>query len=118
MRPFRALKERAESVASMDPSEVEYGHQVAHLWGDIGRLKEFMGVSSVISEIVAEFRTARFQFLRKDTPRKTARALAVALGLVTEAKRLDVVLVDRVVKALGDGGIDSLAQDALRDPHA
>jgi hypothetical protein len=72
----------------------------------------------VVSEIVAELRTARFQFLGKDTPATTMQAIASALCLVVEAKRFDARLVDDMVKALEHGGIDSLAPDALRDSNA
>lgn len=111
-----ALKVRAGRTASLNPEEVEYGHQAALLWAEVGRLKEFIGTSAVISEIVAELRTARFQLLGKDTPPAAIQAVATALRLVAEAKRLDAALVDRVVQTLEEGGIDSLAPDALRDP--
>ncbi len=118
---FRAailtLKVRAERTATMKPEDVEYGHQVALNWAELGRFKEFIGISPVISEIVAELRTARFQFLGKDTPPATMQALALALTIVAEAKRFDVPLVDRIVKTLEHGGIDSLAPDALRDSN-
>jgi len=83
----------------------------------VGRLKEFIGSSPVISEIVAELRTARFQFLGKDTPTTVIKAISSALSLVTHAKRLDESLVDRVVEVLEAAEIDSLAPDALRNPH-
>ena len=114
---IRALKSRADKVESLDPEQVEYGHQSAILWAEVGRLKEFIGTSPVISEVVAEFRTGRFQFLGKDTPPATIKAMASALRLLAEAKRLDTALVDRVVEVLQDGGIDSLAPDSLRDSH-
>ena len=110
-----ALKVRAERTASMKPEDVEYGHQTALIWAEVGRFKEFIGISPVISEIAAELRTARFQFLGKDTPPASLQAVASALRLVAEAKRFDAPLVDRIVKALEHGGIDSLAPDALRD---
>ncbi len=99
----------------MKPEEVEYGHQAALVWAEVGRCKEFIGISPVISEIVAELRTARFQFLGKDTPPRAIQAVALALSFAAEAKRFDTPLVDRIVKALEDGGIDSLAPDALRN---
>jgi hypothetical protein len=108
---------RVEKVKSLDPGQVEYAHQATLFWAEIGRLKEFIGTSPLISEIVAELRTARFQFLGKDTPPMTIRAMAVALRFVTEAKRLDAGLLDRVVAVLEEGGIDSLAPDSLRDPN-
>ncbi len=85
------------------------------LWADVARLNEFMGASTAISEIVAELRTARFQFLGKDTPESVLHALRAALKVVAEARRLDEGVVDRVVETLEAGGIDSLAPDALRD---
>ena len=112
---IHAVRARAESAASMEAEEIEYGHQAALVWAEVGRFKEFIGISPVISEIVAEFRTARFQFIGKDTPPTTMQALASALNAVTEAKRFDTPLVDRVVNALEHGGVDSLAPDALRD---
>ena len=114
---IQALKVRVERTASVSPEELEYGHQAALVWAEVGRLKEFIGTSSVVSEIVAELRTARFQFLGKDTPTAAMRAVGVALGLVTQANRFDTSLVDRLVEALEEGGIDSLAPDALRDSH-
>jgi hypothetical protein len=114
---IQSLKARAERTASLTPEDVEYGHEAAILWAEIGRLKEFIGNSSVVSELVAELRTARFQFLGKDTPAPTTQALASALRLVAEAKRFDTLLVDRVVEALEKGGFDPLAPDALRDSH-
>ena len=115
---IQALKVRAARTASVNPEDVEYGHQAALVWAEMGRLKEFMGTSPVVSEIVAELRTARFQFLGKDTPTAAMQAIASALGLVAQAKRFDTSLVDCVVEALEEGGIDSLAPDALRDSHA
>jgi hypothetical protein len=112
---IQAVKARAESAASMEPEQVEYGHQAALLWAEVGRFKEFIGISPVISEIVAELRTARFQFIGKDTPLTAMRTLASALNSVAGAKRFDAPLVDRVVKALEHGGVDSLAPDVLRD---
>jgi hypothetical protein len=111
----QALKVRVEAAASMKLDDVEYGHQVALIWAEVGRLKEFIGVSSAISEIVAELRTARFQFLGKDTPLVSLQALASALRLIVEAKRLDSRLVDEMVNALEVGGVDSLAVDTLRE---
>jgi hypothetical protein len=112
---IQALKARAANTASMRPDEIEYGHQAALVWAEVGRLKEFIGISPMISEIVAELRTARFQFLGKDTPPTAMQAVASTFKLVAEAKRFDPPLADRVVKALELGGIDSLAPDALRN---
>ena len=112
---IHALKARAENTASLRPDEVEYGHQAALVWADVGRLKEFIGISPVISEIVAEFRTARFQFLGKDPPSRAMQALVSAFRCVAEAKRFDPPLADRIVKALERGAVDSLAPDALRN---
>jgi hypothetical protein len=114
---IRNLIPRAEKVDSLDPSQVEYSHQVTLFWAEIGRLKEFIGTSPAISELVAELRTARFQFLRKDSPPKVIRALACVFRLITEAQRLDTHLVDRIVGVLEEGGIDSLAPDSLRDSN-
>ncbi len=111
----RTLLARAEAAAVASPGALDYGHHVALFWADIGRLSEFMGASMAISEIVAELRTARFQFLGKDTPVSVLHALRSALRVVADSKRLDAGVVDRVVETLEAGGVDSLAPDALRD---
>jgi hypothetical protein len=115
---IEALKARVEKTITISPEEVEYGHQVALFWAEAGKLKEFIGTSSAVSEIVAEFRTARFQFLGKDTPIVTMKAISSALRLVAEAKIFNSTLVDRVVEALETGNIDPLAPDVLRDTNA
>ena len=112
-----ARRVRVERASSLDPAGGADGHQTALVWTEIGRLKDFIGISPIISEIVAELRTARFQFLGMDTPLVTIRAVAAALCLVGQAKRLDAALVDQVVEALESGGVDSLAPDALREAH-
>ncbi|MGE3311422.1 MAG: hypothetical protein AB7O66_15755 [Limisphaerales bacterium] len=114
----RALLVRAKEAGAASADSIERAHQVALLWADVGRLNEFMGASMAISEIVAELRGARFQFLGKDTPESVLSALHAALELVAQAKRLDEGVVDRVVDTLEAGGIDSLAPDALRDGDA
>lgn len=114
---IQALRIRAEGAWSANPEEVEYSHQSTLLWAEVGRLKEFIGAAPAIAEIVAEFRTARFQFLGKDTPPAVIRAVAAAFRLVVEANRFDTALVDRIVEVLEQGGIDSMAPDALRDSH-
>lgn len=111
----RTLLARAEAAAVASPGGPGYSHHVTLLWADVARLNEFMGASKAISEIVAELRTARFQFLGKDTPESVLHALRAALKVVAEAKRLDEGVVDCVVETLEAGGIDSLAPDALRD---
>lgn len=113
----RTLADRAEAAAALPPEEIEYAHQTTLLWAEVGKLKEFLGVSAAITGVVAELRTARFQFLGKDTPPACVQALARALRQVAEARRLDVALVDEVVETLGRGGVDSLAPEALRAPH-
>lgn len=67
-----------------------------------------------VDQGMAELRTARFQFLGKDAPRSVMQAMVSALLLVAEAKRLDAALVDRMVEALENAGIDSLAPEGLR----
>lgn len=114
---IQALKILADKAKSIDPENVEYGHQATLFWSEVGKLKDFVGLSPVISEIVAEMRTARFQYLEKDTPLPALDAVAEALRLLTEANRLDPELVDVVVSILEEGGIDSLAQEGLREAH-
>lgn len=111
---LQALALRAESISLLDPEQTEYGHQATLFWAELGRLKEFLTASPVISEMVAELRTARFQFLGTDTPVATMRALSSALHLGAEAKRFDTPLVDQMVDLLEAGGVDPLAPDRLR----
>lgn len=112
---MQSLKATADRTAQLDPDEVEYGHQTALFWADVGRLKDFMGSSTVISEIVAELRTARFQFIAQDTPKSAVQAIVAALSLVVNAQRLDTSLVDRFVDVMESGGIDPLAPAGLRN---
>lgn len=115
---IQELKNQAERAASFDQESIDYGYHAALVWANVGRLKDFIGASPIITEIVAELRTARFQFLGKDTPVAAMQALAEGLALVAKAPRLDSLLVDKLVNILEKGGIDSLAQDALRNAHA
>ena len=110
----QALCANAQRASFLNAADTEYGHQVALVWAELGRLKEFMGTSPEISELVAELRTARFQFLGTDTPPATMKAVASALRLIAEAPRLDPELVDRVVAEMEAGGVDSLAPDTAR----
>ncbi len=110
----QTLRGRAHGITALKMDEIEYAHQVTLLWAEMGRLKEFLGLSPIISEIVAELRTAQFQFIGKDTPPTVVHAIASGLDLVMEAKRLDARLVDQLVDLLEEAGIDSLAIDALR----
>ena len=114
---IRALADRAAAAAALPPGEVEYAHQTTLLWAEVGKLKDFLGVSAAITGIVAELRTARFQFLGKDTPPASVQALTQALRRVAEARRLDVDLVDEVVETMERGGVDPLAPEALRAAH-
>jgi hypothetical protein len=115
---IQALRGRAHGVTALKMDEIEYAHQVTLLWAEMGRLKDFLGLSPVISEIVAEFRIAQFQFIGKDTPLTVVHAIASGLDLIMEAKRLDARLVDQLVDLLEEAGIDSLAIDALRKSDA
>jgi hypothetical protein len=114
----RASSIRAEAAAKLGANSVEYGHQVALLWSEVGRLGEFIGASPAISEIVAELHTARFQCIGKDTPPAQLHAVASALRHVADANNMDSATVDRMVEILEDGGFDSMAPDALRDSRA
>lgn len=115
---IQALRIHADRTAALNEDGLEYGHQAALVWVEIGQLKQFIGASPIISEIVAELRTARFQFVRKDTPHPVMQSLAAALGLISEAKRFDTALVDRCVDVLETAGIDSFAPDSLREGDA
>jgi len=112
---LKDLVARAEKAAREEPFGVEYTHRVTLFWADIANLKNFVGASPEVTEIVAELRTARFQFLRKDTPPKVMQALAEAVKLISDAPWLDSALIDRMVEIVEAGGVDSMAQDATRD---
>ena len=111
---IQALALRAQSTSALDPGQNEYGHQASLFWAEVGELKEFLGLSPTVSEIVAEFRTARFQFLGIDTPAAAMEAVSIALKLVADAKQIDSELVDEMVEILEGGGVDPLGQDRLR----
>lgn len=115
---LRALVDQACRAAEQDPEWIEYAHQTTLFWAEVGRLKEFIGTMPVITAIVAELRTARFQFLAKDTPPAAMRVVAKAIQSVADAPRWDTALVDRFVDILELGGFDSLALDALRASDA
>jgi hypothetical protein len=115
------LTDRADRLAQLDPDDpdtADYGHQAALLWADVGALKSFIGTSPVVTEVVAELRTLRFQFLRKDTPPAIFQGLARALGCFVESSRWDTSAVDQFVETLEEAGYDSLAIDALRHTNA
>lgn len=82
------------------------------MWSEIGQLKDFFKITDEIDELVAALRTARFQFLRRDTPPEVAGALAEVLEWMAQSVRVDVTLVDRVVDRLEAVGVDPFAQDA------
>jgi hypothetical protein len=115
------LKDRADRLTLLDPDDpdtAEYGHQAALLWADVGALKSFIGTSPVVTEVVAELRTLRFQFLRKDTPPAIFQSLATALGGLIETAAWNTSAVDRLVETLEHAGYDSLVIDSLRVPNA
>jgi hypothetical protein len=115
---IRTLAAKAAQIAALDEGDVEHSYQITLFWSDVGKLKDFLGVSAHVSELVSEFLTARFQFIGKDTPQSAIAAIAHAFSIATEARRLDSSVVERVVDALESGGLDSLAVDALRSAHA
>jgi hypothetical protein len=108
------LRAACDELARMEAASLEYAQQSTLTWARVGRLKAFLGKDPVITELVAELRTARYQFLRRETPGDFFRGLGIALRLVTESRRWDADLVDAFVEALESVGHDSLAVDALR----
>lgn len=111
---IRDLASIAERAASLLPDNIEYAHQVSLFWAGVGRLKDYLGISNSISELVSELRTARFQFLGKDTPPQLMQAMVKAFETVEQAKCYDEALVDDVVSLLEQAGVDSFAPDQLR----
>lgn len=109
-----SLHAHAERIIKLEAASLEYTHQVTLFWANSGRLKTFLGVNSAISELVAEVRTARFQFIGKDTPAAMIRALAAGLKRVIDAPRMDSSTVDCFVETLEAAGFDSLVIDANR----
>jgi hypothetical protein len=115
------MKDRAARLALLDPDDpdtAEYGHQAALFWADVAALKGFIGTSPILTEVVAELRTLRFQFLRKDTPPTIFQALAVALGCFVESSHWDTSAVDQFVETLEHAGYDSLIIDSPRVSNA
>ena len=112
------LREQARRIAQLDQDTADYGHQAALFWSEVGSLKSFIGASSAITEIVAELRTARFQFLGKDTPLPIFAALAAGLSRFMDSARWDGAAVDRFVEQLEMAGYDSLVIDNLRVTNA
>jgi hypothetical protein len=115
---LQGLRLRVEQILKIDAESVEYAHQVALLWSDVGHLKDFLGASPEITELVAELRTARFQFLRRDTPVAMLDSMAKALRFVGDSPRWNAEMVDRFVEILEEAGFDSLAIDGLRRTDA
>ncbi len=118
---LRALAQHAHKITQIAVEEtgpeierIEYFYQVTLFWADIGKLKEFLGISPELSELVTGFLTARFQFIGRDTPVSAMKVLAKALTIAADANRHDTALVDQVVDTLDAGGMDSLAFDVLR----
>lgn len=111
---IKRLTANAQRCAHLGAEPLEFAHQMVLLWSEIGQLKDFLGVADEIDELVAALRTARFQFLRCDTPPEVAGALAEAFGWIAHAGVLDVTLIDRVVDRLEAAGIDTFAQDATK----
>lgn len=108
----KRLAAHAQRCTNLSEDPLEFAHQVVLLWSEIGQLKDFLGVADEIDELVAALRTARFQFLRNDTPSNVVVALAEALGWIVQTPVLDVTFVDRVGDRLEAAGIDTFAQDA------
>ena len=115
---LQGLRLRVEQILKIDAESVEYAHQVSLLWSDVGHLKDFLGTSPEITELVAELRTARFQFLRRDTPVAMLDSMAKALRFVGDSPRWNAEMVDRFVEILEEAGFDSLAIDGLRRTDA
>ncbi len=111
---IRALTGTAKELAVLNPLEVEYSHRMTLFWCEVGQLKKYLGSSAVVSEIVAELQTARFQMLRKDTPVSFIKAIAEGLMFVAGAYNPNTAMVDKMVLTFEAGGFDSLAPEALR----
>jgi hypothetical protein len=111
---LRNVSDKAESILSLDPTDIQYCNDTTLFWADVVALKSFLGSSLVIDEILAELLTARFQMLRRDTPPEFLRAIREGLKIVLSTKTLDTTLVIRMVTAFDQGGFDSFAPEALR----
>jgi hypothetical protein len=96
---------------SVADNQLEFAHQTTLLWSEIGHLKDFLALSNEIDELVAEFRTARHQFLKLDTPKVVVAALVDAFDLIASATRFDESLVDQVIDRIEAAGVDTFAQD-------
>lgn len=114
----RTLQTKAEGIRTIEENEIEFAYQVTLFWAEVNKLSQFLGVSASVSEIVSELLTARAQFVKRDTPPGAIAAIADALRILSEAKRLNSLIVEKITDTLETGGIDPLAVDALRREYA
>ena len=115
---LRQLNAKASRISQLVEDDVEYSYLTTLFWVEIVKMKEFLGMSVHISELITGLMTARFQFLGKDTPASAVNALAKALTIAVEASVLDSSVIDQVLDVLEANSIDPLAVDALRNAHA
>jgi hypothetical protein len=111
---IKILAEKAATLESVPESSVEHAYQLPLLWSQIGQLKKYLGASPAISEIVAEFLTARHQCRGRDTSITALKSVKLALTTVFEAPRITDAVADRVSDLLIEGGFDMFSPDALR----
>lgn len=113
----KRVSAHAQEAAHLAGDPVDFAHRTVLLWSEISQLKDFLTASDEIDELIAGLRTARFQFLRHDTPPEVVSALADVLSWIVQAPVLDLQLVDRVLDRLDAAGIDAFAQDSPAEGH-
>jgi len=101
----------SEIAAKNDMAEFDF--QCSLFWPELGELTEYLGASDEISEIVAELRTIRLQFAKKDTTPDIMRTLAQVLEIASSTIRLKTEHVDQIIDQLESAGGDPFFPDSF-----
>ncbi|MBL9173850.1 MAG: hypothetical protein JNL10_09970 [Verrucomicrobiales bacterium] len=94
---------------------LEYRVRVDQFWGHVGSLKEFLGTTGAITELVVVLRSIRFQFLGKQTPRDILRSLLDVFRDVANSPSIASGKVDHFLNRLDALGFDLNVPQASLD---
>ena len=100
------LLKRAESIAGLNSGNLDFEQQVTLLWSDVAALKEHLGASSEVNEIVSALLVTYSQFVKRVTPKAVVEALVMIFRLVATHIRLQESAIDTAFDALEDAGVD------------
>lgn len=112
------LLKRAERIASLDSGSLDFEQQVTLLWSDVAALKEHLGASSEVNEIVSALLVTYSQFVKRVTPKTVVEALVVIFRMVATYIRLPETAIDTAFDALEDAGVDLNHPLAFGKGHA